>query len=224
MDQKKIGAFLKSLRKEKNLTQEVLAEQLNVSNRSVSRWETGMNMPDISLLVELSEFYQVSISEIIDGERKNESMQQETKEMALKLSEYSQNELKLEKKKVVGILLIGFGLFVMASAFAIFPNESSWSSIYSFLGAIVSSIGLFVLLNSFSMKKRKCACISTLCFILLFSFFMITDYVTVTQFHQVPRFSYKKSYGENVVEHKTFFYTVVQTNPNTEKESIEIVY
>lgn len=224
MDQKKIGAFLKSLRKEKNLTQEVLAEQLNVSNRSVSRWETGMNMPDISLLVELSEFYQVSISEIIDGERKNESMQQETKEMALKLSEYSQNELKLEKKKVVGILLIGFGLFVMASVFAIFPNESSWSSIYSFLGAIVSSIGLFVLLNSFSMKKRNCAWISTICFILLFSFFMITDYVTVTQFHQVPRFSYKKLYGENVVEHKTFFYTVVQTNPNTEKETIEIVY
>ncbi|MGM9947590.1 helix-turn-helix domain-containing protein [Floccifex sp.] len=224
MNQKKIGAFLKSLRKEKKLTQEMLAEQLNVSNRSVSRWETGMNMPDISLLVELSEFYQVSISEIIDGERKNESMQQETKEVALKLSEYSQNELKLEKKKVTGILLIGFGLFIIGTAFAIFPNESSWSSIYACLGAIVSSIGLFVLLNSFSMKKRKCAGISILSFILLFGFFMITDYITVTQFHQVPRFSYKKSYGENVVEHDTFFYTVIQTNPNTEKETIEIVY
>ena len=51
MDQKKIGNLLKKLRSEKGLTQEQLAEILNVSNRTVSRWETGSNMPDISLLV-----------------------------------------------------------------------------------------------------------------------------------------------------------------------------
>lgn len=61
MDQKKTGQFLKTLRKEKSITQETLAEALNVSSRTVSRWETGSNMPDISLLVELSEFYQVSL-------------------------------------------------------------------------------------------------------------------------------------------------------------------
>ena len=68
MDQIKIGAFLKTLRKEKNLTQEQAAEQLGVSNRTVSRWETGTNMPDISLLVEIAELYGVSIPELIDGE------------------------------------------------------------------------------------------------------------------------------------------------------------
>ena len=61
MDQIKIGAFLKTLRKEKNLTQEQLAEHMGVSGRTVSRWETGNNMPDISLLVEIAEFYDVSI-------------------------------------------------------------------------------------------------------------------------------------------------------------------
>ena len=71
MNQQKIGRFLKELRKEKNLTQEQLAEKLNISGRTVSRWETGNNMPDISLLVELAEFYDVSIAEIIDGERKS---------------------------------------------------------------------------------------------------------------------------------------------------------
>ena len=91
MDQKKVGLFLKTLRKEKNMTQEVLAETLNVSSRIVSRWETGSNMPDISLLVELSEFYQVSIPEIIDGERKSEKMNQEPKETAIKMAEYSKN-------------------------------------------------------------------------------------------------------------------------------------
>ena len=89
MDQMKIGAFLKKLRKEKNLTQEQLAEQLNVSGRTVSRWETGINMPDISILVNLAEFYNVSIPEIIDGERKSEKMNEEVKETVLKLSDYA---------------------------------------------------------------------------------------------------------------------------------------
>ena len=87
MDQKKIGNFLKELRKEKNLTQEQFAEKLNVSGRTVSRWETGTNMPDISLLNEIAEFYDVSIPEIISGERKSGTMNNEVKEVAQGLSE-----------------------------------------------------------------------------------------------------------------------------------------
>lgn len=55
MDQIKIGAFLRELRKEKGLTQEQLAEEFNVSRRSVSRWETGSNLPDLDLLLELAD-------------------------------------------------------------------------------------------------------------------------------------------------------------------------
>ena len=68
MDQRKIGAFLKELRKEKGITQEQMAEELGVSGRTISRWETGSNMPDIGMLVEIAEFYDVSIPEIINGE------------------------------------------------------------------------------------------------------------------------------------------------------------
>lgn len=103
MEQKKIGLFLKALRKENNLTQEVLAEKLNVSGRTVSRWETGSNIPDISMLVELSEFYQVSIPEIIDGERKSEKMNQETRDTAVKMAQYSNNEVKIEKSNKLPI-------------------------------------------------------------------------------------------------------------------------
>lgn len=56
MDTKKIGAFLKQCRKEKNLTQEQLAEKFGVSARTVSRWKTGSNMPDLSILVELADY------------------------------------------------------------------------------------------------------------------------------------------------------------------------
>lgn len=104
MEQQKVGRFLKELRKEKNLTQEQLAEQLNVTGRTVSRWETGSNMPDISILVELADFYGVTIPEIIDGERKSENMNEEVKEAALKVAEYS-NE---QKKRQAIIVLVYF--------------------------------------------------------------------------------------------------------------------
>lgn len=119
MEQQKIGSFLKELRKEKNLTQEQLAEILNVSGRTVSRWETGSNMPDISLLVELAEFYKISISEIIDGERKSENMNEEVKETALKVSGYAEMiNLKIRKRLfwLTIAALIGMIAFVIIEA------------------------------------------------------------------------------------------------------------
>lgn len=92
MDQIRIGAFMKELRKEKGITQEQLAEHLNVSGRTVSRWETGNNMPDISLLTEIAEFYDVSIPELINGERKNGEMEKETKEVAETMADYAEKE------------------------------------------------------------------------------------------------------------------------------------
>ena len=107
MDQIKIGEFLKELRKEKRLTQEQLAEQFNVSRRSVSRWETGKNMPDMSLLVEIAEFYDTSIPEIINGERKSEKMNEEVKELAETMSNYAGAEKESILKNIRGLSLIG---------------------------------------------------------------------------------------------------------------------
>ena len=78
MDLNKIGKFLQELRKEKGLTQEQLAEQMGVARRTVSRWETGSNMPDLDILVELSDLYEVDLREILSGERKSEQMNEET--------------------------------------------------------------------------------------------------------------------------------------------------
>lgn len=222
MDQKKVGLFLKTLRKEKNITQEVLAETLNVSSRTVSRWETGSNMPDISLLVELSEFYQVSIPEIINGERKSEKMNQETKDIAIKMAEYSKNELNTEKREIISALLMVFGVFIIISALAIFPNESSWGSIYAIIGGDTLTVGIYFRIK-FVLVKRVLRILSVVgCVIVLFGIFTVSDYIAVSQFQQVPRFSYEKSYGEDIVEHKTLFYTVIQKNPGTANESIDI--
>lgn len=223
MEQKKIGLFLKELRKENKLTQEVLAEKLNVSGRTVSRWETGSNMPDISMLIELSEFYQVSIPEMIDGERKSEKMPQETRDTAIKMAEYSNREVKIEKQRVISYLLAIFGVFIIISALAIFPNESSWGSIYAIIGGIILVIGIYLGAKSIWVKRSSRLLSIVGYIIILFGIFAMTDYIAVSQFHQVPRFSYYKSYGEDIVEHKTLFYTVIQKNPGTENEQIEIV-
>lgn len=97
MDTQKIGAFFKELRREKGLTQEQLAEILHVSGRTVSRWETGRNMPDLSILIEMAEFYHVEVRELIDGERKGERMDKELKETLTKVADYN----KAEKEKAV---------------------------------------------------------------------------------------------------------------------------
>lgn len=69
MDTQKIGKFLKELRKEHDMTQEQLGERIGVTNKTVSRWETGNYMPPIESLKLLSDIYQISINEILSGER-----------------------------------------------------------------------------------------------------------------------------------------------------------
>ena len=226
MDQIKIGVFLKELRKEKGLTQEQLAEVLNVSSRTVSRWETGSNMPDISMLVEIAVFFDVSIPEIVQGERESETMDKETRETAVAMAKYSRNEVKMGKQRVAGILMSVFGIFVIVSALSIFPNDSSWGSIYSILGSIFLIIGLYFLIKPIVAKRASRILIVLGCIALLFGTFTLSDYVAVSQFNQVPRFSYMTTYDSrnpDELVHKTIFYTVIQKNPGTENEQVFIV-
>ena len=113
MDQIKIGGFLKDLRKEKGITQEQLAEKLGVSGRTISRWETGNNMPDISLLVEIAEFFDVSIPEIIKGERKSEDMKEETKEVAETMSDYARVEKEQLLKSIRNMSILGLAALLL---------------------------------------------------------------------------------------------------------------
>lgn len=69
MNREEIGMFIATLRKEKKLTQEELAERLGVTNKTISRWETGKYMPDLSLLSELSKELGVTINDLLNGER-----------------------------------------------------------------------------------------------------------------------------------------------------------
>ncbi len=141
MDQKKIGSFLKQLRNEKGMTQEQLAEHFNVSGRTVSRWETGSNMPDISIVTDIADFFEIDVRELIDGERKND-MNEEIKEVAEKMADYAGSEKGRLFKWVRVISFIGTGLLTAALVFQCVHYEPS---IFSFLAVLFSFIALIAM-------------------------------------------------------------------------------
>ena len=164
MDQQKTGRFLKELRKAKNLTQEQLAEKLNISGRTVSRWETGNNMPDISLLVELAELYDVSIPEIIDGERKSETMEREVKEVAEKMSDYAGTEKETLIKNIRNLSLMGvcalavyFLLDVTGAALqnAILESICLYCQTLIYVTTLLIPLYTTGLLGKFEQKKKE---------------------------------------------------------------------
>ena len=110
MNQEKIGGFLKELRKQKGLTQQQMAEKFNVSNRTISRWENGNNMPDLDILIQIADYYEVEIKEILDGERKGEQMNKEMEDTVLKVADYSNHE----KKRMAGRMSLLFGCGLIA--------------------------------------------------------------------------------------------------------------
>ncbi len=119
MDQQKIGSFLKTLRSERGMTQEELADRMNVSRRTVSRWETGSNMPDLAILVEIADLYDVDLREIFNGERKTREMNDEMRETMLMASDYT-NENKekfLKRMRIMFIIGTFFGGCYLATLF-----------------------------------------------------------------------------------------------------------
>lgn len=142
IDQTKIGGFLRELRKEKELTQEQLAEKLGVSSRSVSRWENGNTLPELGLLVELADYYEVDIREIIDGERKSEIMEKEEKETLRKVAGYAEAEKTSAVVRKCIVTFIGtmvFALSLMLS-FVLLPRLPEDSFLRS--GGLWLAIGI----------------------------------------------------------------------------------
>lgn len=158
MDQKKMGVFLKALRNEKGLTQEQLAEKFHVSGRTVSRWETGSNMPDVSLLVEIADFYGVDVRELIDGERKNTGSDAESSDVAARIADYAGTEKSRLLRWVqvicfVGVLLITLAIILQCSRYE--PDLRSSGSIAASFAALIAMSAATLYVNGILAKLLK---------------------------------------------------------------------
>ena len=111
MNQILIGKYIQQKRKEKGYTQQELADILHVSNKAVSKWETGVNMPEISLLEPLSEILGISVSELLNGKDFDESSGDTVKQCNHLLIDYFET-VKTKYRNVIVILTLFIGIMV----------------------------------------------------------------------------------------------------------------
>lgn len=161
MDIQKIGEFLRKLRKQNNMTQEQLGERLHVTNKTVSRWETGKYMPPIECLKLLSDIYQISVNEILTGGNLDE---EDFKEAAENNISDTLEEIEAKGKKFENTIFIIMGLTSLLAIFSMFllPNGSKLTGmekvkeiivvLFIWVMALISnSLGLMTMLS----KKTK---------------------------------------------------------------------
>lgn len=157
MDQEKIGRFITALRKEKNLTQQELGEKLGVTNKTVSRWENGVYVPDIEMIQLLGKQFDVSVNEIIAGERISEEHFKEKAEENLISTIKSASNFTLKEKIVF--------------------FKRKWIKEHSF-SIILSVITVIAFLTIGFMESRGWICsvgviVGLLCYIWLYNRMMI---------------------------------------------------
>ena len=151
MDTGKTGAFLRELRRERGLTQEQLAERFRVSRRTVSRWETGSNLPELTILMELADFYGVDLRELLDGERKAEQMDGELEKTVRKAADYSEEGKRRLERRMHRFFLFG----VLCSA--VYGLLLLLDCADGFLGGLFSGIPVGVMLVGALMTSRHAA-------------------------------------------------------------------
>ncbi len=140
MDQIKIGQFIAQLRKEKGLTQQQLADKLLISNKTVSKWETGKGMPEISLMMPLCETLGITVNELLSGEKlsDNEYKERAEENMVNMLAERQTNVNRL-----VATLLIFFGTGITVGLIGCVASSNQldiYNKIILIIAAIISTV------------------------------------------------------------------------------------
>ena len=221
MNQEKIGRFIANCRKQRKMTQSELGEKLGVTEKSVSNWENGRNMPDLSLFKPLCNELNITLNDLLSGEKVTEKEYREKlEENIINTIDYTNRKLE-NRNNFIGFILITFGILISVSAIAIFPSESSWGSIYSVFGAIVSLIGVSRFTKRLTHPKRLLCNFSY--FLIFIALLVMIDYIGVVNIHQAPRFSLVKVSGENIVYYDTPFYDVVRCNVDKDNETFKVI-
>lgn len=192
MDQKRIGKYILENRKNKGLTQQELADILGVTNRTIINWENGKYIPDYSLLVPLCEVLEITVSELLTGEKDDEDKANVTIKLILDYLDRNRNE-NLEGYNKVGKILLVLGIILTIIAVQI-PVEdftatsflNSLIGMYPVVGVIFSFVGFKFINRRYHFKKRFVLnSIYLICSIL---FLIIADLISVNLYNGIPRY------------------------------------
>lgn len=151
MNQETIGKFIANCRKEKGLTQMQLAEKLNITNRAVSKWETGKSCPDTSIMMELCTILEITVNELLSGERITmDEYQKKAEENLIELQEKKTKAQKMRKRIELIWGIITILLFPVHLAINFYYPENHGTGI----GTIILIIGI-VMLSVYFFKFYK---------------------------------------------------------------------
>lgn len=152
MEQEMIGKFISACRKEKGLTQMQLAEKLNITNRAVSKWETGKSMPDVSLMLDLCNILGITVNELLSGERIiMEDYQKRAEENLMEL-QAKKEKAQGEYNSILKILIVTFSsFFVLNMVLNYFFPEIYFNNL---LGLLSGSVAVILLVRWFKKTMR----------------------------------------------------------------------
>ncbi len=146
MSQEAIGKFIAACRKEKKLTQMQLAEKLNITNRAVSKWETGKSCPDTSIMLELCDILGITVNELLSGERI--SMENYQKKAEENLIDLQQKKDKAQKG-LLRVELIWLAVAVLVSPIHFAVNYYYPENKGTGVGLLIALVGLILFVDYF---------------------------------------------------------------------------
>lgn len=152
MNQLVTGKFIAQKRKEKNLTQEQLAEKLGVSNKTISKWETGKCMPDYAIVKSLCEELEITVAELMDGEVNEEkSVRTYDEDQIVDLLRRTQ-ELEKQKNMMLGMMLIVMGIALQALSYNV-----GGSALRDFISGLLMGLSIGEMLVGIYVVARSMA-------------------------------------------------------------------
>ena len=158
MTSKECGKFISELRKEKKLTQKELAEKIIVSDKAVSRWETGKGYPDVTSLVSLSEYFDVSVNELLAGKRLTvEDIKETADENLISVFEQVQKNKKQHNLQVAiytSVLIVVLLPVLIIIGKELFVSMTTQIQAENIISAVVSTVvGIVLLIVGFLIRK-----------------------------------------------------------------------
>ncbi len=151
MNQIAIGRFIAQKRKEKNLTQDQLAEKIGISNKTISKWECGKSMPDYSIIKVLCQELEVEIAELMNGEMSDHRTPQLDNQQLLEMLERIQ---RLEKEKQA---MFGFLLIIMGISMSAVSQLTGGTDFKDFISGVILGLSIGIMLVGIYMTAQSIA-------------------------------------------------------------------
>ncbi|MBR6526228.1 MAG: helix-turn-helix domain-containing protein [Clostridia bacterium] len=204
MDQVKIGRFIAACRKQKDLTQLQLAEELGITDKAISKWERGKAMPDTSIMIELCDLLEINVNELLSGERINmESINLKNEKLLLDMTKEVEQKNKMiwATRRVLLLSSLVFCLISTAVVYRFVP-EGIWQ--YAIMAALVAVLlvpGFYATKLDVTVGTYKCQKCNHE-FAPTYLEELLTPHTTASQFFKCPKCG-KRSWCRKIVNGKT---------------------